>query len=60
MVMIPAVCTYNVHMMDFIWDQEKADSNQKKHGISFSEAKSVYYDEFSIQFFGSLMMRILS
>lgn len=28
-----------------------AASNQKKHGVSFEEAQSVFYDEFAIQFF---------
>jgi len=30
---------------------QKADLNLIKHKISFSEAKSVLYDEFAIQFF---------
>ncbi len=38
-------------MIDFIWDAKKANSNLNKHGVSFSEAKSVFYDEFAIQFF---------
>jgi len=40
-------CTYNVHMnlLRFEWDTRKASSNLKKHGISFEEAKSVFYDE---------------
>ena len=38
-------------MIDFTWNTKKADSNLKKHGISFSEAKSVFYDELAIQFF---------
>lgn len=38
-------------MIKFIWDSKKADSNLKKHKISFAEAKSVFYDEFAIQFF---------
>ena len=38
-------------MIEFIWDKNKANSNLKKHGVSFSEAKSVFYDEFAIQFF---------
>jgi len=25
--------------------------NQKKHGICFEEAKSVFYDEFAVQFY---------
>ena len=38
-------------MIKFAWDQNKADSNFAKHGISFYEAQSVFYDEFAIQFF---------
>lgn len=29
----------------FEWDEKKNDINQKKHGISFEEAKTVFYDE---------------
>lgn len=29
----------------FEWDPAKARSNQKKHGVSFEEAKSVFWDE---------------
>ncbi|MEL7144374.1 MAG: BrnT family toxin [Cyanobacteria bacterium J06573_11] len=28
----------------FVWDELKARSNLKKHGISFDEAKSAFYD----------------
>lgn len=38
-------------MIRFEWDTVKAATNQKKHGISFEEAKSVFYDEFAIQFY---------
>lgn len=38
-------------MIRFEWDPAKAISNQKKHGISFEEAQSVFYDEYAIQFF---------
>lgn len=31
--------------MRFEWDERKAISNEKKHGISFSEAETVFYDE---------------
>ncbi|PJA03598.1 MAG: hypothetical protein COX72_04350 [Gammaproteobacteria bacterium CG_4_10_14_0_2_um_filter_38_22] len=31
--------------MQFEWDAGKASINQKKHGVSFDEAKSVFYDE---------------
>ncbi|MDX8404897.1 MAG: BrnT family toxin [Mariprofundus sp.] len=40
-------------MISFEWDSIKAVSNKKKHGISFEEAKSVFYDEFAIQFYDS-------
>ncbi len=29
----------------FEWDDLKAESNQQKHGISFDEAQTVFYDE---------------
>ena len=38
-------------MIQFEWDTTKAASNLKKHGISFDEAKSVFYDEFAVQFY---------
>lgn len=34
----------------FEWDENKNRINQKKHGISFEEAASVFYDEFAILF----------
>jgi uncharacterized protein len=43
--------TYNVHMISFEWDHKKAVANLKKHGISFEEARSVFYDELAVQFF---------
>ena len=43
--------TYNVHMIKFEWDLPKATANLKKHQVSFDEAKSVFYDEFAVQFF---------
>lgn len=38
-------------MISFEWDATKAASNLKKHGVSFEEAQSVFYDEFAVQFF---------
>ncbi len=38
-------------MIKFEWGSVKAASNLKKHGISFVEAQSVFYDEFALQFF---------
>jgi uncharacterized DUF497 family protein len=38
-------------MIQFEWDSVKAAANIKKHGVSFEEAQSVFYDEFAVQFF---------
>ena len=38
-------------MIRFEWDQPKATANLRKHGVSFEEAQSVFYDEFAIQFY---------
>ncbi len=38
-------------MVKFEWDASKAASNKRKHGVTFEEAKSVFYDDFAIQFF---------
>ena len=29
----------------FDWDENKNNSNQQKHGVSFDEAKTVFYDD---------------
>ena len=34
----------------FNWDSKKALSNKRKHGISFEEAVSVFYDEDALEF----------
>ena len=31
--------------LSFEWDHKKAESNEAKHGVSFDEAKTVFYDE---------------
>jgi hypothetical protein len=38
-------------MIRFEWDPAKARANVRKHGVSFEEALSVFYDEFAVQFF---------
>ena len=38
-------------MIEFEWDTSKAAANLKKHQVSFEDAKSVFYDEFAVQFF---------
>jgi uncharacterized protein len=34
----------------FAWDDNKAAVNKKKHGVSFEEARSVFYDEYALEF----------
>ena len=38
-------------MIRFEWDAAKAKANARKHGVSFEEAVTVFYDEFAVQFF---------
>jgi len=33
--------------LNFVWDKRKSTLNQKKHKVSFEEAKSVFYDEYA-------------
>ena len=35
----------------FVWDKEKAKLNHKKHGVSFEEAQTVFYDDNALEFF---------
>ena len=34
--------------MDFEWDDDKAESNERKHGVSFTEAMTVFGDPLSL------------
>jgi uncharacterized DUF497 family protein len=38
-------------MIKFEWDKPKAIANLKKHQVSFEEAKTIFFDEFGVQFF---------
>ena len=38
-------------MIRFEWSPAKARANLKKHGVSFEEAQSIFYDEYARQFF---------
>ncbi len=31
--------------LDFDWDEAKDDANRRKHGVSFEEASTIFYDE---------------
>ncbi|WP_416395642.1 BrnT family toxin [Allohahella sp. A8] len=35
-----------MHHLTFQWDAAKSESNLRKHGVSFEEAKTVFTDEF--------------
>jgi len=45
-------CNYNVIVNDlrFIWDHQKATSNKRKHGVTFSEAATVFTDENAVEY----------
>jgi len=34
--------------LTFDWDKRKAFSNIEKHGVSFEEARTVFYDEYAL------------
>ena len=36
--------------MRFQWDASKAESNRKKHGVTFEEAVTVFYDPLAATF----------
>ena len=38
-------------MIRFEWNPAKESSNADKHGVTFAEAQSVFYDEYARQFF---------
>jgi len=40
-----------VRRYEFEWDDEKARANERKHGVSFSEAQTCFYDLFAIETF---------
>lgn len=35
----------------FVWDERKNKANAKKHGVSFAEAQSAFFDERAVVFF---------
>jgi uncharacterized DUF497 family protein len=37
-------------MLTFEWDDNKDRANQRKHGVSFAEAQSVFFDDEAIEF----------
>ena len=43
---------YIVSMDDIVfqWDEKKSRSNKRKHGVSFAEAETVFFDEKAIRY----------
>lgn len=39
-----------MEMIKFEWDEVKNNKNKKKHGLSFEEAKEVFYDDNAVLF----------
>lgn len=37
--------------LKFEWDRKKESANVKKHGVSFEQARTAFYDENAVQFF---------
>lgn len=37
-------------MISFEWDEAKNRANQRKHGVSFEEAQSVFFDDEALEF----------
>jgi uncharacterized protein len=40
-----------MNKIHFIWNKQKAALNKKKHGVSFEEAKTVFYDDNAVEFY---------
>ena len=40
-----------MHPISFSWDSRKDRANQKKHGVPFEEAQTVFFDEKAIEYF---------
>ena len=35
----------------FEWDEQKNRANQRKHGVSFEEARTVFFDQQAVEFY---------
>jgi len=40
-----------MHQIRFEWDEKKNRENQRKHGVSFEEAETVFFDDNAIQYY---------
>ncbi len=39
-----------MNKIEFEWDSKKEKANAKKHGVTFEEARTTFYDEHALQF----------
>jgi uncharacterized DUF497 family protein len=37
--------------LTFEWDERKNRANQRKHGVSFEEARSVFHDQAAVEYY---------
>ncbi len=37
--------------LSFEWDSNKATENYKKHGVTFKEAQTVFFDDYAVEFY---------
>jgi uncharacterized DUF497 family protein len=35
----------------FEWDEQKSSENKRKHGVSFEEAQTVFFDEHAVRYY---------
>jgi len=42
---------YSMAQIAFAWDERKNRDNQRKHGVSFEEARSVFLDDDALELF---------
>ena len=45
--------TVIMNEIHFRWNSSKNETNKKKHGVSFEEAQTVFFDESAMEFFDS-------
>jgi uncharacterized DUF497 family protein len=41
-------------VLSFEWDEAKSKQNVRKHGVSFPEAQTVFFDDHAVEFYDDL------
>jgi len=44
-------CNIIIGQLSFTWDENKILKNHRKHGVSFEEARAVFYDDHALEYF---------